>query len=87
MGDARRRTISSSSGPPCIRKRRGKYVVDYRDAFGRRRWVTCDTRRESERVLSERLRTPSAGPPSPRSTQKCESRPMPSAGLVLSPQV
>jgi integrase len=39
----------------CIRKRRGKYVVDYRDALGRRRWVTCDTRRESERVLSERL--------------------------------
>ena len=39
----------------CIRKRRGKYVVDYRDAFGRRRWVTCDSRRESERVLSERL--------------------------------
>ena len=39
----------------CIRKRRSKYVVDYRDAFGRRRWVTCDTRREAEHVLSERL--------------------------------
>jgi len=24
----------------CIRKRRGKYVVDYRDDVGARRWVT-----------------------------------------------
>lgn len=29
----------------CIRKRRGKWVVDYRDGAGVRRWVTCETRR------------------------------------------
>ena len=40
----------------CIRKRRGKYVVDYRDGAGVRRWITCKTRREAENVLSERLR-------------------------------
>ena len=38
----------------CIRKRRGKYVVDYRDGAGARRWVTCATRREAEDVLAER---------------------------------
>ncbi len=40
----------------CIRKRRGKHVVDYRDATGRRRWVTCETRRQAENVLGEVLR-------------------------------
>src|SRR5262245_55632326 len=40
----------------CIRKRRGKYVVDYRDSAGTRRWVTCDTRRQAQDVLSEKLR-------------------------------
>ncbi len=35
----------------CIRKRRGKYVVDGRDAFGVRKWVTCDTKAEAEREL------------------------------------
>ena len=40
----------------CIRKRRGKYVVDYRDGAGIRRWVTCETRRQAEDVLSERVR-------------------------------
>jgi integrase len=40
----------------CIRKRRGKYVVDYRDGAGIRRWVTCDTRRQAQDVLSEKLR-------------------------------
>lgn len=38
----------------CIRKRRGKWVVDYRDGLGIRRWVTCRTRREAEDVLDER---------------------------------
>jgi integrase len=36
----------------CIRKRRGRYVVDYRDSFGVRRWVTCDTRAEAEIALA-----------------------------------
>ncbi len=40
----------------CIKKRRGKWVVDYRDATGRRRWVTCATRREADSVLEQKLR-------------------------------
>lgn len=40
----------------CLRKRRGKWVVDYRDPAGKRRWVTCETRREAEAVLEEKLR-------------------------------
>ncbi len=40
----------------CIRKRRGKWVVDYRDAAGIRRWATCRTRREAEEVLDVRRR-------------------------------
>ena len=40
----------------CISKRRGKWVVDYRDTTGRRRWVTCDTKRDADRVLADRLR-------------------------------
>lgn len=30
----------------CIRKRRGKCVVDYRDGAGIRRWKTYETKRE-----------------------------------------
>ncbi len=40
----------------CIRKRRGKWVVDYRDAAGIRRWVTCTAKREAEAILVDRLR-------------------------------
>jgi integrase len=40
----------------CIRKRRGKWVVDYRDAAGFRRWVTCTAKREAEAILGDRLR-------------------------------
>ena len=40
----------------CIRKRRGKYVVDYRDPAQKRRWVTCDTRRQAEAVYAEVVR-------------------------------
>src|SRR5438094_1077579 len=39
----------------CIRKRRGQYVVDYRDAFGKRRGVTCRTRQAAEDVFSDRV--------------------------------
>ena len=39
----------------CIRKRRGRWVVDYRDALGIRRWVTCETKREADEVLSEKI--------------------------------
>jgi integrase len=40
----------------CIRKRRGKYVVDYRDSRGVRHWQTCKTREAANDVLSEKLR-------------------------------
>jgi integrase len=39
----------------CIRKRRGKYVVDYRDALGVRRWATCETKREADSVLAKKV--------------------------------
>lgn len=39
----------------CIRRRRGKWVVDYRDAAGIRRWLTRETRRAAEAVLADRL--------------------------------
>ncbi len=40
----------------CIRKRRGKWVVDYRDPAGVRRWVTCETRREAEALYAEKIK-------------------------------
>lgn len=36
----------------CIRKRRGKWVADYRDPSGQRRWITRDTRKEAEIALA-----------------------------------
>jgi len=39
----------------CIRKRRGKYVVDYRDAAGIRRWQTYETRHEADAALARVL--------------------------------
>src|SRR5215471_6594283 len=39
----------------CIRKRRGKYVVDYRDNLGVRRWITHDTRKDAEKELGKIL--------------------------------
>jgi integrase len=39
----------------CIRKRRGKWVVDYRDATGRRRWITCATKRQADKTLATKL--------------------------------
>lgn len=35
----------------CVRKRRGKFMVDWRDHTGRRRWRTFKTRRDAERFL------------------------------------
>src|SRR5712691_3148295 len=40
----------------CIRKRRGRWVVDFRDSAGIRRWVTCETRHEAEDVLDGKRR-------------------------------
>ena len=36
----------------CVRKRRGKWVADYRDGFGVRRWITRETKREAEEALA-----------------------------------
>src|SRR5262245_13982625 len=40
----------------CVRKRCGRWVVDYRDPSGVRRWITCQTRREAESVLETAIR-------------------------------
>ena len=37
----------------CIRKRRGKYVVDGIDTSGKRRWITCDTRKDANKELAK----------------------------------
>lgn len=38
----------------CVRKRRGKWVVDYRDVSGKRRWKTVDgTRKDADDRLAE----------------------------------
>jgi len=48
----------------CIRKRRGKYVVDYRDNTGTRRWVTCETREHANDVLADKIKeSKQAAPP------------------------
>jgi hypothetical protein len=39
----------------CIRKRRGRYVVDFRDMFGIRRWITCDTKAAADAALERAL--------------------------------
>jgi sugar (pentulose or hexulose) kinase len=39
----------------CIRQRRGQWVLDYRDATGRRRWATFTTKREAEDALAAAL--------------------------------
>jgi len=36
----------------CVRKRRGKWVADYRDHQGKRHWETFNTRKEAERMLA-----------------------------------
>ena len=37
----------------CIRKRRGKWIADWRDGFGHRKWKTFETRREAEDFLDQ----------------------------------
>ena len=36
----------------CVRKRRGKWVADYRDHSGKRHWETFETRKEAEQALA-----------------------------------
>ena len=38
-----------------VSKRRGKWVVDYRDFLGKRVWITCDTKKEADETLSFEL--------------------------------
>ena len=45
----------------CVRKRRGKWIVDFRDQNGRRRWETYDTRKEADAALARRHREVRAG--------------------------
>jgi hypothetical protein len=49
----------------CVRKRRGRWVADYRDQFGRRRWITCDTKEAAQDAADEGRRATRAGRPSP----------------------
>ena len=40
----------------CVRKRRGKWVIDFYDQFGDRHWETVGTnKKEAEERLSERI--------------------------------
>jgi integrase len=39
----------------CVVKRRGKWVVDFRDQTGKRRWETYETRRAADDALSKRI--------------------------------
>ena len=39
----------------CVVKRRGKWVVDFRDHEGKRRWETYDTRKAADEALSKRI--------------------------------
>ena len=38
----------------CVRKRRGKWVVDFRDQHGKRHWETYRTKKEADDALAER---------------------------------
>lgn len=39
----------------CVRRRRGTWVLDYRDGSGRRRWQTFRTKAEAEDALAQAL--------------------------------
>ena len=40
----------------CVRRRRGRWVVDFRDQDGNRRWETFETRKQADNALSERVK-------------------------------
>ncbi len=40
----------------CVRRRRGKWVIDFRDRDGTRRWETFATRKAADTALSERVK-------------------------------
>lgn len=39
----------------CVRKRRNKWVVDFRDHEGKRRWESFDTRKDADEALAKRV--------------------------------
>src|SRR5262247_1771629 len=39
------------------------WIVDYRDASGRRRWITCESREEAEQVRAMKVRESSQAEP------------------------
>jgi integrase len=39
----------------CVVKRRGKWVVDFRDQHGKRRWETYETRMQADTALAKRI--------------------------------
>ncbi len=45
----------------CVRKRRDKWVADYRDRQGKRHWETYNTRKEADAALAERVHALSKG--------------------------
>lgn len=45
----------------CVVKRRGKWVVDFRDHDGRRRWETYETRKQADDALAARIGEVKAG--------------------------
>src|SRR5687768_11972651 len=52
----------------CIRKRRGKWVIDYRDTEGKRRWKTIEsTRKDADEELA---RIVNAGRPTAADTKR-----------------
>jgi integrase len=52
----------------CVRKRRGKWMIDYRDASGKRRWKTVDgTRKDADEELAKIVK---AGRPTAADTKR-----------------
>jgi len=49
----------------CVRKRRGKWVVDWRDHLGIRHWLTFETKHEAEDVLADKLKESRQSPMRP----------------------
>jgi integrase len=55
----------------CVRKRRGKWVADYRDHTGKRHWETYDTKKEAEQIVAQHVTALKDGrytPPNDRRT-------------------
>jgi integrase len=49
----------------CISKRRNRWVVDYRDALGIRRWISCRTKKQADEELAKSISESRQGAPRP----------------------